>query len=132
MYNLVVALVTYLTSHVLCCVGKVSLRYSYGNGQKPAAFLVWKSDVEDVDVVKSSPFATTYANTNDMNPGLYEVPVSMNKNQYETVEGCKTVEQATENPSAMLPLYDSVGHGGSSAASSLFYQYVPSKVRTLL
>ena len=112
----------------------MSLRYSNGNGQKPAAVLVWKSDVEDGDVVESSPYANMYAwpNTNDINPGLYEVPASMNKNQYETVEDCKTVEQVTENPSAMLPLYEGVGYGGSSATSSLFYRYVPSKVRTLL
>ena len=65
-------------------------------------------------------------------PELHAVPVSLNQNQYETVVDCRTVEQVTENPIPMLPLYDNVGYGSSSASSSLFYQYVPSKVRTLL
>ena len=39
------------------------------------------------------------------------------------------MEHRTENANAV---YEEVGLGSSSAASSLFYQYVPSKVSTLL
>ena len=117
-----------LTFHVLCCVGKVSLRYSNRNGQKPAKVLMCTSDVEDGNVAKSSP----YVNTNDINPGLYEVPISLNQNRYDAVVDCRTGGPVTENSTAMLPLYDSVGCDSSSASSNLFYQYVPSKVSTLL
>ena len=71
-------------------------------------------------------FVPTYAG----DPELYEMPVSLNQSPYETGAENRTVGAATENPSAILPLYEGVGYGGSSASSSLFYQYVPSKVRT--
>ena len=73
-------------------------------------------------------FVPTYVG----DPEVYEMPVSLNQSQYVTVAENRTVGAATEIPNAMLPLYEGVGYGGSSAASSLFYQYVPSKVRTFL
>ena len=111
--------------------------------------LVGMSSAEDESVVKRSTYAniddvapalyevpvqnttqyevviehTTSAETNDAGHGCYEVPVSENERQYEMV-----VEHRTENANAV---YEGVGLGSSSAASSLFYQYVPSKVSTL-
>ena len=59
-------------------------------------------------------------------PELYEVPVMQIQGQSETVVEHRTpVGAVTANSNAMLALYE----GSSSAASSLFYQYVPSKVR---
>ena len=109
-------------------VGEVSLRYSNRNGYESAAVLVCRSNANSEDVLKSN----TYANVNDVAPGLHEMPIFMNQSQYETVVEHRTVGPAAGNPNAMLPLYEGVGYEGSSATSSLFYQYVPTKVRNLL
>ena len=122
------------------------MAYSSRDGYGTAAVLVGKSSAEDESVVKRS----TYANTDGVAPALYEVPVQ-HKTQYEVVlkhttsaemnaagHGCYKVpaseneydmvlEHRTKNTNA---LYGGVGFGSSSAASSLFYQYVPSKVST--
>ena len=120
--------------------------YSSRDGYGTAAVLVGMSSAEDESVVKRN----TYANTNGVAPTLYEVPVqdttqyevvlkhttsaetnaadharyeapvSENDRQYEMV-----VEHRTANANAV---YERVGFKSSSAASSLFYQYVPSKV----
>ena len=120
--------------------------YRSRDGYGTAAVLVGMSSAEDESVVKRSTYAntddvapalyevpvqnttqyevviehTTSAETNDAGHGCYEVPVSENDRQYEMV-----VEHRTENANAV---YEGVGLGSSSAASSLFYQYVPSKV----
>ena len=94
------------------------LRYSNRNGHESVSVLVSRSVATEEAVQRDN----TYADNNGGVPAFYEVPVSVTDSQYETV---------TENPNAMLPLYEGVGYGGSSATSSLFYQYVPSKVRTL-
>ena len=95
----------------------------YSNRSETAAVLVRKNDGHDEDVEQHI--------TDNIAPGEYETPVSLNQSQYEVVVDHETVGQATGNPNAMFPLYEAVGYGGSSASSSLFYQYVPSKVRTL-
>ena len=129
---------------VLFCAGETSMGYSSRDGNGTAAVLVGMSSAEDESVVKHS----TYANTDGVAPALYEVPVQ-NTTQYEVVlkhttsaqmnaagHGCYKVpaseneydmvlEHRTKNTNA---LYGGVGFGSSSAASSLFYQYVPSKV----
>ena len=112
-----------------------------------AAVLVGISSAEDESVVKCN----TYANTDDVAPALYEVPVTT---QYEVVlkhttsantkaadHGCYEVpvsenerqyEMVVEHRAGnAIAVYEGVGFGSSSAASSLFYQYVPSKVSTL-
>ncbi len=120
--------------------------YRSRDGYGTAAVLVGMSSAEDESVVKRSTYAsiddvtpalyevpvqnttqyevviehTTSARTNDAGHGCYEVPVSENDRQYEMV-----VEHRTENANAV---YEGVGFESSSAASSLFYQYVPSKV----
>ena len=111
-----------MTSGVHSSVGKVSVKYS--SRSETAAVLVHMNDVQDEDVEQHI--------TDNIAPGEYETPVSLNQSQYEVVVEHRTMGQATGNPNAMFPLYEAVGYGGSSASSSLFYQYVPSKVRTLL
>ena len=134
---------------VLSCTGEVSMGYSSRDGYGTAAVLFSTSSAEDESVVKRS----TYANTDGVAPALYEVPVQ-NTTQYEVIlehttstemnaasHGCykvpvsenerqyeMVVEHRTGNANAV---YDGVGFESSSAASSLFYQYVPSKVSTL-
>ena len=133
---------------------EVSLRYSNRNVCESAAVLVNRSNAQDDDPVKCN----TGVNTGAAAPGLYEVPVSQNQSQYETIREHKTyaktdaaapglyelpvsvgqsqyedvVEHRTVGPVTGSPLYEGVAFGASSAASSLFYQYVPSKVRNLL
>ena len=135
---------------VLSCAGEVSVGYSSRDGYGTAAVLFGRSSAEDESVVKCNTYANTdgvapalyevpvqdttqyeevlehtaSANTNAADHGCYEVPVSENDRQYEVV-----VEHRTKNANAV---YERVGFGSSSAASSLFYQYVPSKVSTLL
>ena len=129
---------------------EMSLRYSNRNGCESAAVLVNRRNAQDDDAVKCNTGAAapglyevpvsqnqsqyeairehmTYAKTDDAAPGFYELPVSVNQSQYEDVVEHRTVGPVTGNP-----LYEGVGFGASSAASSLFYQYVPSKVRNLL
>ena len=131
---------------VLSCTANVSVGYSSRDDYGAAAVLVGMSSAEDESVVKCN----TYANTDGVAPALYEVPVqdttqyevvlkhttsaemnaadharyeapvSENDRQYEMV-----VEHRTANANAV---YERVGFESSSAASSLFYQYVPSKV----
>ena len=61
---------------------------------------------------------------------LYEVPVMQTQSQYETVVEHRTaVGPVTWNPNGVFPLYEGADFEAISAASSLFYQYVPSKVR---
>ena len=67
----------------------------------------------------------TYVNTGDIIPGSYEMSVSTKQNKYETVVDYSAVGPVTVNPDAD----ERAGHEDSSAFSSLFYQYVPSKVR---
>ena len=120
--------------------------YSSRDGYGTAAVLVGMSSAEDESVVKRSTYAntdgvtpalyevpvrnttqyevvlkhTTSANTNAADHGCYEVPVSENERQYEMV-----VEHRAGNANVV---YDGVGFESSSAVTSLFYQYVPSKV----
>ena len=129
---------------VLSCTGEESMGYSSRDGYGTAAVLVGKSSAEDERLVKRSTYAntdavtpalyevpvttqyevvlkhTTSANTKAADHGCYELPVSENERQYEMV-----VEHRAGNANAV---YDGVGFGSSSAASNLFYQYVPSKV----
>lgn len=72
----------------------------------------------------------TYDGNNELVPGMYEVPVSLTEIQYDSVVEHSIVGPVMENPTALFPVYEGVGYGGSSAASSMFYQYVPSTVRT--
>ena len=59
-------------------------------------------------------------------PELYELPVMQSQGRSGTVVEHRTpVGAVTANSNAVLALYE----GSSSAACSLFYQYVPSKVR---
>ena len=148
-YVCVVHVCTHMTSSlytlhlcfVLSCAGEVSMGYSSGDDYGTTAVLVGISSAEDESVMKRS-------NTDSVAPALYEVPVQ-HKTQYEVVlkhttsaemnaagHGCYEVpaseneydmvlEHRTKNANA---LYGGVGFGSSSAASSLFYQYVPSKV----
>ena len=136
------------------------LRNNNGNRHESAAALVCWSDARDEDPMNSN--VNTYANISGISPRLYvqneggekcntyantedtvsdtedivsrlyEIPVPLNESQYENVAEHRSMEPAIGNPNAMLPLYEGVGYSGSSASSSLFYQYVPSKVRTLL
>ena len=152
MYVLIQHPTVTLCIYALCspCAGEVSVGYSSRDGYGTASVLVGMSSAEDESVVKRSTYAsiddvtpalyevpvqnttqyevviehTTSAKTNDAGHGCYEVPVSENDRQYEIV-----VEHRTQNANAF---YGGVGLGSSSAASSLFYQYVPSKVSTLL
>ena len=124
--------------------------YSSRDGYGTTVVLFGMSSAEDESVVKRN----TYANTDGVAPALYEVPVQ-NTTQYEVIlehttstemnaasHGCyevpvsenerqyeMVVEHRTGNANAV---YDGVGFESSSAASSLFYQYVPSKVSTLI
>ena len=135
-----------VTLFVLSCAANVSVGYSSRDGYGTAAVLVGMSSAEDESVVKRSTYAntdgvaptlyevpvqnttqyeevlkhTTSANTKAADHGCYEAPVSENDRQYEMV-----VEHRTANANAV---YERVGFESSSAASSLFYQYVPSKV----
>ena len=72
-----------------------------------------------------------YANTctGDIAPGSHEMTASLKQSQCTTMMEHRTVGPVTVNPTAALPLYEGVGYGGNSTSSSLFYQYVPSKVR---
>ena len=99
--------------------------YSNRDGHEPAAMLVNRSNAQDEDTVEH----ITYASIDDVAPSLHEVPVSESHDhsQYEDVVEHRTVGPVTGNP-----LYERGGFGASSAARSLFYQYVPSKVRNLL
>ena len=131
---------------MLSCAANVSVRYSSRDGYGTTAVLVGMSSAEDERVVKCS----TYANTNGVAPALYEVPVQ-DTTQYEVVlkhttsantkaadHGCYEVpvsenerqyEMVVEHRAGnAIAVYEGVGFGSSSAASSLFYQYVPSKV----
>ena len=114
---------SFLTFCILLCIGKMFLRYSNRNGHESVSVLVSRSVATEEAVQRNN----TCADNNGSVPACYEVPVSVTDSQYETV---------TENPNTMLPLYEVVvSHyptGGSSATSSLFYQYVPSKVRKIL
>ena len=105
-------------------IGEVALCHSNGNGCETAAVLVSRSSAQDESAMNS-----TYANTDGAVPGVYEVPVSGSQSQYETVLEHRTEGSMTENPNVV---YGGVGSGATSTTSSLFYQYVPSKVSTLL
>ena len=98
-------------------------RITYANTDDvaPALYEVPVLDTTQYEVVLEH---TTSANTKAADRGCYEVPVSENDRQYEMV-----VEHRTQNANAF---YGGVGLGSSIAASSLFYQYVPSKVSTFL
>ena len=113
------------TLFVFYCADKLSLTYSNRDGHEPAAMLVNRSNAQDEDTVEH----ITYASIDDVAPSLHELPVSEShdQSQYEDVVEHRTVEPVIGNP-----LYEGVGFGASSAARSLFYQYVPSKVRNLL
>ena len=102
------------------CVGEVALRYNNGNGSESAAVLVSRNSTQDVGAMNN-----TYANTDDVVPVFYEVPVSGNQYQYEAVVEHRTEGPVTENPNVE---YEGVGPGAISTASSLVYGYVPSKV----
>ena len=148
-----------ILSNNLCIrvyIGEVALCHSNGNDCESAAVLVSKSSAQDEGAMNN-----TYANADGVAPGFYEVPVSGDQSQqyeavvehatfvkadaaaqgfyevpvsgdqsqYDTVLKHTTGRPVTENPNVV---YEGVGSGASSAASSLFYQYVPSKVSTLL
>ena len=67
------------------CTGEVSLRNNNENGRKPVAVLVSTSD----ELAGNAGNHNTNTSTNV--PGLYEVPVSQNRSQYETVVHPRTV-----------------------------------------
>ena len=143
-----------ILSNNLCIrvyVGEVALCHSNGNDCESAAVLVSKSSAQDEGAMNNTyadadgvapgfyevPISgdqsqqyeavvehATSVKADATAPGVYEVPVSGDQSQYETV-----LEHRTENPNVV---HEGVGSGDSSAASSLFYQYVPSKVSTLL
>ena len=114
------------------CVGNVSMRYSNKNRHEQVAVLVSRNASAALD--ESAGNRSTSINTNDMQmaPAMHKVPVSQNQSHYENVGQHRGVGSATANPNAVFPLYDRTGYGSSSASSSPFYQYVPSKVRRLL
>ena len=92
----------------------------YNNGSESAVVLASRNSTQDAGAMNN-----TYANTDDAVPVFYEVPVSGNQYQYEAVVRHRTEGLVTENPNVE---YEGVGPGAISTASSLFYQYVPSKV----
>ena len=129
-------------------------QYRSGNGCESAATLVSWSSTQDEGTLEYNTYANTgdvapgdyevpvsgnqcqceavvehksVAETDDATQGFYEVPVSGNQSQYETVVEPRTGRLVTENPNVV---YEGVGYRTTSTASSLFYQYVPSKVST--
>ena len=95
-----------------------SMSYCSRGEHESAAELIRRSDGQNTMKCNAC------VNTDAAAPDLYEVPVSQNQSLYETLVEHRTVGPVTENLNAVLPLYEGLDFG----TSSLFYQYVPSKV----
>ena len=113
---------------VLSCAAEIPMQHSINGEHEPAAVFITTNNALDEDTEEH----IFYANLGNIAPGTYEVPVAKNRDpsQYEAVVEHRTVGPMTECPNVLFPLHEGVGCGTGSATSSLFYQYVPSKVRT--
>ena len=112
----------------MSCAGETPLKYSFCGGHEPVAVIISQDDSQNEDAGKH----ITYTNIGTVAPGVCHVSENRDQSQYEVVMEHRTVGPVTESFNALLPLHEEVRCGNGSAASSPFYQYVPSKVRTPL
>ena len=81
-------------------------------------------------LINSSGEQIMQTHTTAAAPCMYEVPVRRNRSEHEAVvERGTAVAPMTWNPNSVVQYCEGAECEGSSAASSLFYQYVPSTVR---